>query len=243
MPDLPGVNNGKDGVLPPAPPAGNQPPGATDATPPVEEKSLPPVPFDRDPALQDYINRTVESRLQGILEKFGAAQPKPAAQENDPLEAIAQELAKEEEIKPEVARAFVGKFKRIVEHTTKSISDRLTQHELTQKFSQVFSRYEDAETLAPQMRTVFSSLSELERNFVLNSPDGADFLYQKARRESNRSALPPSVRVSAGNPPPRSPSMPQKVEGSNTLRVKAAEALKRGDRAGYDDVMAQIMRG
>ena len=68
MPDIPEVIPGKNGDLPPTPPVV--------ATPP------PTVPFDKDTALQDYINRTVENRLTDILTRINKAQP-PAPPQGD----------------------------------------------------------------------------------------------------------------------------------------------------------------
>ena len=220
---------------PAAPPA--VAPGATPPAPPA-------VPFDKDIAMRDYIERQVEKRVDDRLNRIQAAQPRPDnGNGKDPLDVIAEELAAEEKLDPAAAKSIVNKFRRIVEHTTRDLRGDVTNNKLTQKFSQVFGKYDDAQDIAPIMTETFKSLTELERNFVLNAPDGADWLYQKARSRSSRAALPPSVRVAAGAPPARGASLDSKLNGTTTLFGKANELLRKGDRAGYEEVMTQINRG
>lgn len=241
MPDQPQGAPGQNGDLPPAPPAGNQAPsGAAEITP--GGANPPAVPFNNDPAIQDYIDRRVESRLREISQ-YGQPSPVQKPEESDPLQDVAKELAEQEKIDPAVAKSFVDKFVRIARHVTKEDRAKLTQFELTQRFAQVFAQNPNAEALAPRMRSIFTGLTELEKNFVLNSPDGALYLYDRAKREENRGALPPAARFNASNPPSRGSSPETKVGSKTSLFAKANQCLAKGDRAGYEEVMQQIQRG
>ena len=210
--------------------------------PEVKEPEVKPIPFHEDLKVQEYIARQVDARLEGILSRFGPPAP-PVKEEGDPLDKIAQELAAEEKIDPETAKSFVKKFKVIAEHQNKELSRRLDNFELTQKFSQVFNAHPDeAESVAPKMTEVFGRLNDLEKNFVLKSPDGAEFLFNKAYKEANRGVLPPSARANAGNPPTKGIQPEAKVGSRAALFAKANEAQRKGDRAGYEEIMQQINR-
>lgn len=222
------------------PPAQSLPVPPTD--PPAPPAPPGPVPYDKDPALQEYIGRTLENRLQEVLGKMAASQPQPVTPDGDPLSAIAKEIAIEQDVDPKVAKSFVDKFVKINDLKSKALSDRLTQFELAVKFSQIFSQNPDAEAMQPTMNQVFGRMSELEKNFVLNSPDGAVYLYDRAKRETNKYVLPPGSKAAGGSPPSRTPPPDTKVGSNQGLFNKANELMSKGDRSGYEEVMRQITR-
>lgn len=214
----------------------------------LEPSSIPSstVPLEQNIELQDYINKMVESRLGTILEKIQSSQiqsPLQSQTSEDPYQKLAEELAKEQEVDIKVAKGFVDRMSKISELKNRELNDRLTNFELAAKFSQVFKEHEDAGNLQNKMTLVFQGLNSLEKSFVMNSPDGAEYLYNKTKKEAEKFSIPISDKLKGGSGGGQSLSTDKKLGSQNVLLQEASTLLTKGDRVAYEEKMRQINRG
>ena len=198
---------------------------------------------------REEISSIIEEKFNAIVARINPngvpAVPAPSNNGHDVLDQIADELAEEEGIKPEVAKGFVKKFVKIHDHLNKGTQEELNAFKMRDKFVQVFNGKPEAEVkeVAPKMAEIFKTLSPMEQNFVLHSPDGGDWIYDKAKRSSGLYSQPAAVVAAASAGGGRAPSPERKLGSKADIFAKATEALLKGDRAGYESAMDQIRRG
>ncbi len=243
----PGAEN-KDGKPTPTPesPPGNEPIVEGQATtPPEGAQNTPatPVPFDQDPKIQDYINRQAEKRAEAkVIEKMAeyGIKPQTQAATGDELDKIAAEIAEEHGLEPKLARSLTDKMKRANKGEMDKMRSEVDNINLTLRFGQVFANNPDGQKYSAKMQEIFNDMGTLERDFVLKSPNGPDYLFGEAKKRLGY--VPSNERLSGGSGAGRSASPSSKVGDVTTLTTQAVEALKSGDRPKYEKIMSSMTR-
>src|SRR3990167_6220030 len=136
-----------------------------------------------------------------------------AAPASDELVVVATKLAARFNMDPEAAKELVGVIDGIASARAKPAMVQLENFELQSRFGALFARTPDAQQYTGKMKELFDGLSEYERNFVLKSPDGPGFLYDKAKRSSGGGIATPDQRNQGSSPVTRGGSPALKLGG------------------------------
>lgn len=216
---------------------------SSNGTPPEVPETpqvTPPPPLTRE-----EVKQMLDDTLSGITALIRSQNPPAlAALAPNELDVLAEEMEVEYGMEKGKGKSLVDKISKIASHTTKGATQELDQFKLRDKFAQVFAAHQDdADKVAPKMAEVFKKLSPLEQNFVLNSPDGAQFIYDKASREMGLYAMTPAQRAAVNVSTGRALTPERKLGGNAELFKKANEAIAKGDRTTYEEIMGQIVRG
>lgn len=209
-----------------------------DSQPSAETQKTERIPFDRDPAIQDYIARQVSARWQDLMSVQGLSQ---RVKEN--VSAGMENELIEEGVDSKVAKKIVSVFSRMADDKVKSAMEPLQKDvqnlSINDKFIAFAGEHPDFENHRKAMFQIYSNLSDAEKNFIENSPNGIDFLYSKAKVLSGSGVNAQSKMP--GNPPANRAGI--KISESNVWANKAAEALSKGDKKAYGEAIANLNAG
>ena len=205
----------------------------------VTPPATPALPFHEDPQIQGYIQRQVAKGIEIALQTMGKD---PASATADDYDLIAKEFAKEHGMEEDVAKRFVGRVSKISEKQVKEVRSELNEIRMTLRFGAVFAADPDAKSYEKKMSEIYGGMTEFEKNFVLNSPDGPSFLLSKAKNSVAGGLVPPSARPAGGSPPSGSRLASDKLGDNSGILTKASEALARGDKNEYTRLLSQIRK-
>ena len=192
----------------------------------------------KKPEFQALIDRQVEKRVQAELEKSKTlAQPVEAESEDVKF------LMKQHNLSADEAKAMVAWRDRGLEAKLKPIQEQLENHsksqELTQKASAFYAANPEAFQHKQKMIDAMKGLNPSEREFVMNSPDGFNWLYSKV----NKGAAPVSDTAKfAASSGGGSGGSSAKLSTSGTLASQAIDAFAKGDRAAYERLSQSLMQ-
>ena len=220
-------------------PAGSQP-----AQEPAQEPAATPaaaaataVPFDQDPKIRDYIDRQVKKGIESGLR----AQPQaPAAQpaDNDPWDMLAKEFTDDHELDPQAAKKLVSKIKKSVDIASQPMRERLNQFEMNARFAGIFSKYPDAAKHEKAMLETFERMDEHQKNVVLRSPIGPEYLYTSTLQSVNGGIVPEPTRIAGGNARGSSVSPRAKMDDKASSVNKMLDAFNKKDRQAFEQAVS-----
>lgn len=238
MPDPQGaVPGATPQPTPPSPGAnGNNGAGATPAVVP------PAVPFDRDPKIQEYVSRQVikareEERVltMGQIASFMDGR-KP---QTDPIKEHAVKMAARYKITEEEAAALLEDTTTAAEARIapriQQLEGHFAQQALNAKFAAVFQSDPDLLKDKDKIMGVFTNMNEIERSFVLQSPDGPKHLVSKYREVYQ---INPSNKSAAGAIPGSGTDFNAKAPAKNVYLELAGKALSERNGKAYAEAMA-----
>lgn len=254
MPEPTGANKGLEGA-PASSPDANQPDPAS--TPPVTspdpgangaQGTVPPFhEVLKHPEFQPFLQKQIEEQVAArtaetvnqVLTQMGVAKNANGNKEDNNAEDI-KKLMENFDIDEKRAKELIAWRDLGIDKKTKAIEQRFDVLDLSMRFGNVFQQNPDAKQFEGKMLEIFNNMNEFERNFVLKSQDGATYLYDQAKKRSG--ILPPAARFAGTSTPSRSAAPSEKVGDVGTQYAQAIDALKKGDRAGYERIMAQVGR-
>ena len=93
-----------------------------------------------------------------------------------------------------------------------------------------------------QMRRIFDDMDNVSKQFILNSPDGPEFLYDKAKKLANSGFIPEKQRFSGNFS--RGSALPaeNKTNPRETIVSSALAAYRKGDARGFEERMNALNR-
>lgn len=244
-----GANNGVNGVPTPSDSPTENPSDTPNVTPETPETPLntetpaPEVPFHQRPELRetiDYIGRQV---LKAVEERLGSPAPR-APQETTAItssvkaeiEARADAFAKKHNVDKQVAMDMMMENRQLLEGDFNALNRKVESFDLVFKFNALFNQVPDAKNYSREMAGMLENMNPTERTFILNSPNGTEFLYFKAKQSK------PNVpaRAPAPTTTPRSPNPAMKM-GTTDVKVNAAiSAFKNKDPKAFQDAVQSI---
>ena len=212
-------------------------------TPAGAQNSDDQVPYNENPKIQEYINRQVETRVEhGVNSKLatmGLNISRQNGQEKSVLDQIAGELTEEYQLHPEKAKSLAQKMRRAASQDVEPLKTKVEEMELTMRFGSVYSKNPDAGQYQKVMTQIFGQMNEVERNFVLRSPNGAQYLYEEAKK---RFPVPGSSDFAKGGSSHSKGIPPQQKGGvgQQTHLDGALKAFQSGDKTEYENRMRLI---
>lgn len=250
MVDEPVKPQGPD--VPASPPDANTPP----QTPPQE----PPQPgakgpegvagfhdVIKHPEFQPFLQRQIEEQVAArtadtvaqVLQQMGVTKNGNGNTPDQEAEDV-KKLMDNFDVDEKRAKELISWRDTGIEKHVKPFKERFDVLDLSMRFGAVFQQNADAKQYEGKMLEIFKGMNDAEKNFVMNSQEGATFLYDTAKKRSG--ILPPAARYAGTSTPSRSTPPAQKIGDADTQVAQAVDALNKGDRATYDRIMAQVAR-
>ena len=239
--------------VPASPPDANTPPQTPpEQTPPPGAKGPEEVTGFHDvikhPEFQPFLQRQIEEQVAArtadtvaqVLQQMGVTKN---GNGNQPDQEAAEDLKKlmdNFEVDEKRAKELISWRDQGIEKHVKPFKERFDVLDLSMRFGLVFQQNADAKQYEPKMLEIFKGMNEAEKNFVMNSQEGATFLYDTAKKRAG--ILPPAARYAGTSGPSRSTPPAQKIGDADTQVAQAVDALKKGDRASYERIIAQVGR-
>lgn len=244
--------NGQNGVQPEVSPPQNVAQTEQDPNSSAETiKTEGTRPFNemiRNPEFQDYFDRQVRREVENQVNQYISTLPKPTQEEKqDIIAQVELELDKKIKDGTVTSKDIIESQRKVADHLfesrNKGQEEQMKQMALTHRINSFAMDHPDLPNYKDTMLSIFKSLPESEKGFIRNSDNGIDFLYSKAKRISPAASSFSNSSSFAGTfPAGRAQSSEKKTGGASTELSKAQEALKGGDRAAYERIMANIFR-
>lgn len=189
-----------------------------------------------NPEFVDYIKRQnredVQFGVQRELERLGVK----GSPKEDEAEKLAQEFATETGVDLAQAKSFVKYAIKIAESKVKPIQETQVAHGQSQalmgRVHQVRAKYGDVEGVSNKMWDMFNKMDEFSQSFVLNSPDGVEWLYAKAK--DGHIVATPQEKLAGGSFAGRGASPISKIGDETAIAQAASNALIGGKREEYE---------
>lgn len=243
--------NGQQGEAAASPAEENKPEGGAEqeATTSAEtiktEAKVPPFnEMMRVPEFQDFFNRQVENAVSRAI-AANAQAGLTQAQKKDILDEFAESLVQDYQMDLKQAKRLASQFDALTKHRIDSTVGGLRKEneemKITLQFGQVFNQYPDAVKYSRNMKQVFEGMSEYDREFVLKSPNGPEFLYQKAKKLADGGVLSNDQKHLGSSPAAKSgASSTRQLDSSASLVGKVSDALVKGDKKAYEQEFARL---
>lgn len=194
----------------------------------VEKNRL---PYHEDPDLQDYINRMVEKRVAESIQKS-------YSKDTEEYSDIVAELTSEFELSPELAKKYAKIIEKVAERVSEKkmvgVQSNLKSVTLQHKVSNFSASHPDLAELKDDMLETLNKLPKDEQEFIRNSENGIEYLYNKVKLRK-LSILNPSGKASGGSPLGGGKSR----EENSTLLQKAQQEFSKGNVQGYNQLMKE----
>lgn len=196
------------------------------------QQSAEKIPFDQDPRVQEYISRQIEKRWNRFL-----AESETKAQEQDISIQLEREMI-DEGMDARTAKKIINVFARLADDKLKKnlypLQEDLNKQVIMNRFVQFASSHKDFESYRSTMWDIYSNLSQDEQRFIESSPNGIDFLYSKAKLLKQPASENQSQTFSTQG------RGTGKFNPGENLAEKASEALSKGDKVAYKELMATL---
>ena len=199
----------------------------------------------KHPEFQPFLDKQIEERVAGrtadtvaqVLKQIGIVKGGEGKEDNS---EETKRLMANFDINEAQAKTLIEWRDTGVDKKTRGIEERFQVLDLTMRFGQVFQQNQDAKQYEGKMLEIFNGMNPFEKNFVMNSQDGAHYLYDIAKKRSG--VLPPAARYAGTSTTSRSASASDKIGERDTQIGQALEAFNKGDRVGYERIMANVVR-
>lgn len=145
------------------------------------EKSESRVPYHKDPELQDYINRQVEKRWLDKEQENN----KDKGKGKDELSDIVSELTEEFQLEPSLALKYAKIIEKVADRVAEKkivgVKVNLKTVTLQHKINNFAASHPDLVQFKDDMLKTLQMLPEDEQDFIRNSENGLEYLYNKVK--------------------------------------------------------------
>ena len=193
-----------------------------------------------NPDFQDYFNRQIDNRVQAKLDGT-----KPKDVDEDTKSLMGRFAITEDQAKGLVQWRDSGVEKKLKPLQDK-IESNFSQQTLTSRIASLRMQHDDLDACGDTMLKLMSQMDETQRGFILNSPDGIEYLYEKARKTLGLATT--SDKLKGGGGGGRGQNFDSKTGGLNTNIQTASKVLNdptksdRQRRMEYEQAMQSAMK-
>ena len=195
-----------------------------------------------NPEFKDFFDRQVERKAQ---DKSGAQQ-KSQQQEDEDVKMLMQKF----DITEENAKGLVLWRDQGVDKKLKPIMDQIhsqgTQQTLTARFSALRIKNPEMDEYSDEMVKVMGELSDSARKYVMDDPEGVEWLLEKTKKKYTKATVQDKIRGGGGSG--RGHTFNDKTGGLNTNIDAASKLLndnsvpERQRRENYERAIQNAMK-
>ena len=188
----------------------------------------------------EQIAQQINDGIQQAISKLNlqpATTVVPVTPEED---EIVKELVSKFSMETETAKNFVSTLEKVIERKNKPITNTLQENVVASRIAEVYSKYADAKEYHAKILELLKNVDDSEYKFIINSPEGRDHLYQKAKKLSGK--VSDQDRINGSGTPSSGMPASAKIGSANEHTNQAVAGLKDGDKIKYEQSVKNALR-
>ena len=193
------------------------------------------IPFHEDPKVQEYIARQVESRVEKLKETLAPQQTK-----TEQVDEVVRELTAEFQLDDKKAQKLVSIVEKIVEKKSAPIVSDLDTQKRVLRFNAFRQANPDAVEYDKEIDETYKGLTDVEKMFVMSSPDGFSWILQKVKEKNGSRTVSDQDKLKGTSVASRSPLSAIKVGDDSSKIGELAKAGTAGNKADYQRIFSSL---